>query len=177
MSIIDNLKNELVLKDKEIYKLKDELNQKNYKIEILEKKITELELMNQKNNNNNIDTNSNELQKLYSEIEEKEKNIEKLINQLLGSIKHFDLKFGDEIIVINFISSDSKINFPIVFKNSLINYEDVKNVSKKNLDFGENGDGNDIIYLGNGLKIKKFKTKSENSFDGYGITIIKKNLY
>ena len=128
--------------------------------------------MNRNKNINVINNNSNELRVLYAKLEEKEKKIELLNNQLIGSIKYDDIKPDDKIIAINFTSGDSKINFPIICKSSTIFAEVERTLYKKYPDFGEN-DGDDILFLGNGSKIKRIKTMAENGFSGYAITMRK----
>ena len=128
--------------------------------------------MNRNKNINVINNNSNELRVLYAKLEEKEKKIELLNNQLIGSIKYDDIKSDDKIIAINFTSGDSKINFPIICKSSTIFAEVERTLYKKYPDFGEN-DGDDILFLGNGSKIKRIKTMAENGFSGYAITMRK----
>ena len=80
-------------------------------IKNLEQKINEL---NRPANINNDD----ELLKLYCKLGEKEKEIENLNNQLIGSIKYDDLKKDDKLIAVNFTSADQKINFSIICKAS-----------------------------------------------------------
>ena len=173
---IDNLKRELNLRSTENSNLKSELDKKNSKIEILEKKITELESKgNQINNINIINNNCNELQELYKKLEEKDKKIEFLNNELIGSIKFDDLKFDDKLIIVNFTSRDSKINFPIICKTDTVFEEIEKIFYKKYPDFGKN-DGAGNLFLGKGSKIKKSKTMAENGFQGYGITVMKRSF-
>ena len=131
--------------------------------------------MNKGNNFNVINSNSNELQVLYAKLEEKDKKIELLNNQLIGSIKYDDIKFDDKLIALNFTSADSKINFPIICKSSSLFAEAERILYKKYPDFGEN-DGEDILFLGNGSKIKRTKTMAENGFNGYAITVMKRDL-
>ena len=113
------------------------------------------------------------MQELYAKLQEKNK-IEQLNNQLIGIIKYDNLKYEDKLIAINFTSSDSKINFPILCKTSTKFSEIEETLYKKYPDYGEN-DGDDILFLGNGSKIKRYKTMAENGFPGYGITIKKRD--
>ena len=154
-------------------KIKDE------QIKNLEKKLNELTLQNKRNNNNdNIinNNNSNDLQKLFAKLEEKEKEIDRLNDQLIGSIKYDDVKIGDKLIAVNLVSGDQKINFPIVCKPST-KFSDVEWILyKKYPEYAEN-DGEDNLFLANGIKMKRFKTMGENGFNGYCITLMKNNNF
>ena len=152
------------------------MNKKNSKIDVLVKRIAELEsIENNKNNNNNTNNYNNELKELYLKLEEKEKKIEHLNNQLIGSIKYDDLKFGDKLIAINFTSSDSKINFPVICKVNTVFAEVERILYKKYPDFGKNY-GEDNLFLANGNKMRGFMTMAENGFPSYSITVMKRDL-
>ena len=162
------MKNELTLKINEISNLKSELEQKNAKIEALEKKITEL------NSTDNQKNKNNELEELCTKLKEKEKEIENLNSQLIGSIKYDDIKLEEKLIAVNFISSDSKTNFPILCKSTSIFSEIERILYKKYPAFAEK-EGEDNSFLANGVKMKGFKTMAENGFTGYDIMTSKNN--
>ena len=172
-----NLKRELNLKKTENSHLKTQIKKKDSKIETLEKKIAELESVgnNQINNINIINNNSDELKELYKKLEEKDKIIEFLKNQLIGCIKYDDLKFGDKLIAINFKSADLKINFPIICKADTVFAEVERILYQKYPNLGKK-DGDDVLFIGNGFKIKGFKTMAENGFPGYEIFVTKRRL-
>ena len=152
------------------------MNKKNSKIEILEKRIAELEsLGNKKNKINTINNNINELQDLYVKLDDQGKKIENLNSQLLGNIIFDDLKYVDNLIVVNITSSDSKINFPIVCKSSTIFSEIERIIYKKYPDYGKNY-GEDNLFLANGTKMRGYMTMAENGFSGYKITVMKRDL-
>ena len=142
----------------------------------MEKKLANLKsLENRSNNNYLIQKNNNDIAELNAKLKQKEKEIEHLNNQLIGSIKYKDLKLGDKIIAVNFTSSDSKINFPIICKNNSPFSEIERILYKKYPDFAEN-DGEDNFFLANGIKMRRFKTMEENGFPGYGVVVMKRNL-
>ena len=169
------MKKELDLKNKEISELKSELKEKNSKIEILERNIAKLKSIENNNNNSTTKISNDELEMLYAQLQEKKKKIEKLNDQLIGSIKYDDLKLEDKLIAINFTSSDSKINFPIICKTNSLFSEIESILYKKYPDFAEN-DGEDNLFLANGVKMKRFKSLEENGFPGYAIMVMKRDL-
>ena len=126
-------------------------------------------------NNSNDSNNKKEVQKFYRKLEEQEKKIEHLEDQLIGNIKYDDLKPDEKLLILNFKSKDKKIYYPIVCKTNTI-FSEVESIFyKKYPDYGKN-DGENTIFRFHGLKIKKFKTITEIGFRGFEITVEKKNL-
>ena len=142
----------------------------------LKKRIIELEtLVNNRNNNNyNFINDNKELQQLYAKLVEKEKEIEQLNNKLIGSIKYDDLKNGEKLIAVNFISGDQRINFPIVCKASSL-FAEVENILYLKYPEYEIDAEEDNLFLANGKKMKRIKTMADNGFPGYSITLMKSN--
>lgn len=152
----------------------NELEDKEEKIKNIEQKVMNLEKLVNSRNNYNI-YNEDELQKLYWRLEEKEKEIERLKNQLIGYIEYYDLEEEQNLIAINFTSQDQKVNFQILCKANSLFSEVESKFYKKFPEYGKN-DGDDYFFLGNGTKMQRFKTMSQNGFSGYAITIMNKNI-
>ena len=161
----------VISNNNELIDFQVKLKEKDISIKNLEQKIIELNALIQNRNNINITNNNKELQKLYAKLDEKDKEIENLNNQLIGSIKYDDIKKGDNLIAINFTSCDQKINFPIICKANSLFAEVELSLYKKYPEYGTI-DEDDKFFLGNGVKIKRLKTLSQNGFPGYAITLM-----
>ena len=145
-------------------------------IKKLEKRIIDLEILenNRNNNNYNFINVNKELQQLYVKLDEKEKEIEHLNNQLLGSIKYDDIKNGEKLIAVNFISGDQRIEYPIICKTSSLFAEVESTLYKKYPEYGVDF-GDDNLFLANGEKVRRIRTMADNGFPAYTITLMKNN--
>ena len=170
---ITSLQDQLARKFEENQNLKKELNKKNDIISVLMEKNSKLQkLLNDKKNNTNINLNDPEYKEIISKLLEKEKEIENLKYQLLGTIKYDAINIDEKLIAINFTSGDQIINFPIICKTNCQFIDLEKKLYQKYPEYAGN-DGKDNLFLGNGTQINRFKTMAENGFPGYAITVMK----
>ena len=102
------------------------------------------------------DKNLDKITELNNVIEEKEKNIEKLKNKLLRF--PFELSTGERLLSIIFTSSDRRILYSIICKNTdnFIKIED--ELYEQFPEYKKY----DIYFLHNGRKVNRFKTLESN---------------
>jgi DNA repair exonuclease SbcCD ATPase subunit len=136
--------------------LKDKLNNVEETIKKYESKIEELNIIINKKNNK-IESLENEINKLKAEIERKNNPF----NQTFYT--------RDQMIALNFISSDDRIKYaiPCLIKDLFVDVE--KKIYEKFPQYREENH----IFLSDGNIIKKFKTVGENKLQS-GIPIIMK---
>jgi len=136
--------------------LKGKLNDVEETIKKYESKIEELNLIINKKNNK-IESLENEINKLKAEIERKNNPF----NQTFYT--------RDQMIALNFISSDDRIKYaiPCLLKDLFVDVE--KKIYEKFPQYREENH----IFLSDGNIIKKFKTVGENKLQS-GIPIIMK---
>ena len=77
------------------------------------------------------------------------------------------------MIIVNFQSTDQKINCPILCKSSSKFNNVVTDFLNKCPEYAEN-DGDDLMFMGNGKKIIKMKSMKENGFNDYNILVYKR---
>ena len=172
---LNNEKNNKIISDNNEMQLNAKIKEKEDEIKNFGKRLTEIEaLLNSKNNNNNFTNDNKELQKLFAKLDEKEKEIESLNDQLIGSIKYDDIKNDDKLIVVNFTSLDNKINFPIICKASSLFAEAEYKLYKKYPEYLINAE-EDNYFLANGKKMGRIRTMIDNGFSGYTVTLMKNN--
>ena len=157
-------------KDNEILNLKNELNKANKIIENQKTKISDLQ--NQLNNLNNIINNNNISIEKYKNIiiqKNEELNILKSNNNFNNNIQNKELFSLDQIMSINFISTDENIHFsvPCISSNTFAEIEE--KLYQQYPDYRETNNK----FLINGKEISRLKTIGENKIkNGLPVTMI-----
>ena len=172
---IDNLKNELVLKNAEISELKQSLNQKNNKIKKLNNKINELQRL------NNQLTQQNEMaQNMTANINPWDNNqiiqsfVQLIKTNQIGLVGCESLNLGEKLIVVNITSGDSSINFPVICKADT-EFKDIERKLYQKYPEYKKNDDKDNVFLDNGQQINRLETMAQNGFKDYSITLMKKD--
>ena len=151
----------------EISKLKIELKQAN---EIIEKQKLKISyLKNQLNNSNNININNTILiQSLQNIIKQKEQELIQLKSKNI-SFREKELFRMDQIMTVNFISTDSKVHFAV----SCINNNTFAEIEEKLYQqFPEYRETNNR-FLAQGREVLRFKTIAENKIgNGLPVTMV-----
>ena len=137
---IDNLKEEIIKKDKIIEKQK-------YKINELENKLKSFNI------------NLNKLQSLEYLIKEKDKEINKLKKQLENNKINTNIGYDKYVKCVNFISQDQKINYAIPCSGNSIFAQIEELLYQEYPEYRETNN----IFLANGKEILRFKTIDENN--------------
>ena len=156
------------LKDK-IIELEKLLNEEKFKNNKLEEKLKKLEEEFKKLNNldKNLDNNINSKESLMKIILEKDKEINELKIKL--SRFPFELKEGEKLMTVNFISADQKVqHYSVICKNT-----DTFNVLEKKLyeDYKEFYETENYFTF-NGKKIHKLKNLDENNIKNNDIIML-----
>ena len=156
------------LKDK-IIELEKILNEEKVKNNKLEEKLKKLDEEFKKLNNleKNLDNNINSKESLMKIILEKDKEINKLKIKL--SRFPFELKEGEKLMTVNFISADQKVqHYSLICKNT-----DTFNVLEKKLyeDYKEFYETENYFTF-NGNKIHKLKSLDENNIRNNDIIML-----
>ena len=163
---IKNIKNEIDYKNIEIKNLKNELNKANKIIE--QQKITINDLQNQLNNINN----NNSIVLLKNIINQKDEEINKLkieLNNKNNISQNKELISIDQMMCINFISTDKKVHYsiPCIPNNIFAEVEE-----KLYKEFPEYRETNNQ-FLANGKEILRFKTINDNKIgNDFPVTMI-----
>jgi len=100
--------------------------------------------------------NLNKITELYNEIEEKDKSIEKLKNKLLRF--PFELSTGERLLSIIFTSSDRRILYSIICKNT----DEFLKIEDELYEQFPEYKKYDSYFLHNGKKVNRFKTLENN---------------
>ena len=146
--------------------LKNEL-QKSKKV-IEDQKVIINNLQNQLNNEKNINFNNmNLIQSLQNLIKEKEQELTKLINQFQNNNLNKSRYGRDEMMCVNFISLDQKIQYAIPCTGDDIFAEIEEKLYKKFPQYRETNN----YFLSNGKQILRFKTISQNNIGGFPVVM------
>ena len=129
------------------------------------KKITELENENQilKNNSNN-NSNLSKIIQLMEEIKKKDKEITEIKSRY-----PFEIKEGEKLMSIIFISVDQKIHHSVICKNTDI-FAKIEN--KLYDDMPEYRDTNNFFMIGSRV-INKYRSLEENNIHNSDIILLK----
>ena len=150
------------IKDREIEKLRNELAKAHKKIKQQKIKINNLE------NELNKYQNNNSLQNI---IKQKELEIENLKLQLKNNnIKEENKLFRfDDIQIVNFISTDSKVHFAIKCVKNDTFAEIEEKLYREYPEYRETNN----MFLANGKQILRFKTIEQNNIgNGLPVTLV-----
>jgi len=167
---LENLNKEL---NKNIDKLKNELNEEKIKNKNLDEKIKELQnLLNKEKNNNilmekmeNMEPDKGKMMKLMEEIMEKDKELKEI-----KSRRPIELLPGEKLMTIIFTSEDQNIHYALICKNTdKFSYVEQKLYEKYNEYINSE---NYFLFKGN--KISRFKSIEENGIDNSGVIILNK---
>ena len=146
--------------------LENEL-QKSKKV-IEDQKVIINNLQNQINNEKNINFNNmNLIQSLQNLIKEKEQELTKLINQFQNNNLNKSRYGRDEMMCVNFISLDQKIQYAIPCTGDDIFAEIEEKLYKKFPQYRETNN----YFLSNGKQILRFKTISQNNIGGFPVVM------
>ena len=150
---IDNLKNELI-KAKNI---------------IEQQKLTINELQNKLNNcNNTINNLNNDINNYKNIISKKELELNNIKSQLNNNIPKNKFDF-DDIMCVNFISSDQNVHFAVSCLKTNTFAEIEEKLYKQYPQYRETNNN----FLANGTQVLRFKTIAENKIgDGLQVTLI-----
>ena len=163
--MVNNNENILQSNNDEINKLKNELAKANKIIE--QQKLTISELQNYLNNYNNIINNLNKNINNYKNIiSEKDIELNNYKSQLNNNIiPNNNVNFND-IMCVNFISSDKNVQFsiPCIKTNTFAEIEE--KLYKQYPQYRETNN----TFLANGIQVLRFKTIDENKI-GNGLPV------
>ena len=166
-----NNNNIFISRDKEIQDLKNELYQANKIIE--EQKIQIKDLQNQLNNINI--NNYNSIQSFIKIINQKDEELNKLKlvlnnnNYCSNNLKNKEIVYKEEIMSVNFISTDQNIHFsiPCTFNDIFAEIEE-----KLYRQFPKYRETNNH-FLANGQEVLRFKTIGQNKIgNGLPVTMV-----
>jgi len=147
--------------------LKDELVKANKVIE--QQKLTINDLQNKLNNYNNIINNlNNDINNYRNIISKKDLELNNYKSQLNNNIPNNNVNFND-IMSVNFISSDQNVHFsiPCLKTNTFAEVEE-----KLYKEFPQYRETNNN-FLANGMQVLRFKTIAENKIgSGYPVTLM-----
>ena len=102
---------------------------------------------------------------LYNKLNEKEKELKEI-----KSILPFDLKDGEKLMKVKFISDDKKIHFPVICKNT----DKVSRLEQLIYDeYPEYFESQNINYFVNEQKINIFKSLEDNKINNNSTIKIK----
>ena len=163
---IFSLENELQLEKNKNISLNDKVNQLNIELNNQLKKYNDLTNNTQNQSLQNINMNYSK-ESLYQTILEKDKEIKELRIKL--SRFPFELKEGEKLMTVNFISADQKVqHYSLICKNT-----DTFNVLEKKLyeDYKEFYETENYFTF-NGNKIHKLKSLDENNIRNNDIIML-----
>jgi len=147
--------------------LKDELVKANKVIE--QQKLTINDLQNKLNNyNNTINNLNNDINNYRNIISKKDLELNNYKSQLNNNIPNNNVNFND-IMSVNFISSDQNVHFsiPCLKTNTFAEVEE-----KLYKEFPQYRETNNN-FLANGMQVLRFKTIAENKIgSGYPVTLM-----
>ena len=152
----------------EINKLKNELTKANKVIE--QQKLTIIELQNKLNNyNNTINNLNNDINNYRNIISKKDLELNNYKSQLNNTnIQNTKYNFND-IMSVNFISSDQTVHFSIPCLKTNTFAEVEEKLYKQYPKYRETNN----TFLANGMQVLRFKTIDENKIgNGLPVTLI-----
>ena len=137
--------------NKEISKKNNQINEQKIKIEELNNRISTL-----------TESNNN-LKKFFEFIDKKEKDIYTLQSKI-----PIQLKDGEKLMSVIFISTDEFIHYPIICKNNQI-FNVLENLLYEK--YPEYKESENLFFV-NGRKINKLKTIEENNIKNGNIIVM-----
>ena len=171
--------------NKEIEELNNTIIQLNNKISELSKKNSKFEkeikrLADEKTdliNKNKALSENNKLSNIKKGNDQKDEMLFSLMKKLenkdneinkLKSVIPFELKEGEELLTVIFVSVDQKVHYSFICKNSEI----FSMVEKRLYEVYPNYEEEDNYFLVNGNKIKKTKTLEENKIKNSDVIMV-----
>ena len=163
----NNNQNTLTSNNNEIDNLKNELTKARKIIE--QQKLTINDLQNKLNNSNNIINNlNNEINNYKNIISKKDLELNNIKSQLNNNIPNNNVNFND-IMCVNFISSDKNVHFAISCLKTNTFAEIEEKLYKQYPQYRETNNN----FLANGTQVLRFKTIAENNIgNGLPVTLI-----
>ena len=163
----NNNQNTLTSNNNEIDNLKNELTKARKIIE--QQKLTINELQNKLNNSNNIINNlNNEINNYKNIISKKDLELNNIKSQLNNNIPNNNVNFND-IMCVNFISSDQNVHFAASCLKTNTFAEIEEKLYKQYPQYRETNNN----FLANGTQVLRFKTIAENNIgNGLPVTLI-----
>ena len=163
----NNNQNTLASNNNEINNLKNELTKARKIIE--QQKLTINELQNKLNNSNNIINNlNNEINNYKNIISKKDLELNNIKSQLNNNIPNNNVNFND-IMCVNFISSDQNVHFAASCLKTNTFAEIEEKLYKQYPQYRETNNN----FLANGTQVLRFKTIAENNIgNGLPVTLI-----
>ena len=163
----NNNQNTLASNNNEINNLKNELTKARKIIE--QQKLTINELQNKLNNSNNIINNlNNEINNYKNIISKKDLELNNIKSQLNNNIPKNKFYF-DDIMCVNFISSDQNVHFAVSCLKTNTFAEIEEKLYKQYPQYRETNNN----FLANGTQVLRFKTIAENNIgNGLPVTLI-----
>ena len=163
----NNNQNTLTSNNNEINNLKNELTKARKIIE--QQKLTINELQNKLNNSNNIINNlNNEINNYKNIISKKDLELNNIKSQLNNNIPNNNVNFND-IMCVNFISSDQNVHFAVSCLKTNTFAEIEEKLYKQYPQYRETNNN----FLANGTQVLRFKTIAENNIgNGLPVTLI-----
>ena len=163
----NNNQNTLTSNNNEINNLKNELTKARKIIE--QQKLTINDLQNKLNNSNNIINNlNNEINNYKNIISKKDLELNNIKSQLNNNIPNNNVNFND-IMCVNFISSDQNVHFAASCLKTNTFAEIEEKLYKQYPQYRETNNN----FLANGTQVLRFKTIAENNIgNGLPVTLI-----
>ena len=163
----NNNQNTLASNNNEINNLQNELTKARKIIE--QQKLTINELQNKLNNSNNIINNlNNEINNYKNIISKKDLELNNIKSQLNNNIPNNNVNFND-IMCVNFISSDQNVHFAASCLKTNTFAEIEEKLYKQYPQYRETNNN----FLANGTQVLRFKTIAENNIgNGLPVTLI-----
>ena len=163
----NNNQNTLASNNNEINNLKNELTKARKIIE--QQKLTINDLQNKLNNSNNIINNlNNEINNYKNIISKKDLELNNIKSQLNNNIPNNNVNFND-IMCVNFISSDQNVHFAASCLKTNTFAEIEEKLYKQYPQYRETNNN----FLANGTQVLRFKTIAENNIgNGLPVTLI-----
>ena len=160
----NNNQNTLASNNNEINNLKNELTKARKIIE--QQKLTINELQNKLNNSNNIINNlNNEINNYKNIISKKDLELNNIKSQLNNNIPNNNVNFND-IMCVNFISSDQNVHFAASCLKTNTFAEIEEKLYKQYPQYRETNN----TFIANGTQVLRFKTIDENKI-GNGLPV------
>ena len=152
----NNNQNTLASNNNEINNLKNELTKARKIIE--QQKLTINDLQNKLNNSNNIINNlNNEINNYKNIISKKDLELNNIKSQLNNNIPNNNVNFND-IMCVNFISSDQNVHFTASCLKTNTFAEIEEKLYKQYPQYRETNNN----FFANGTEVLRFKTIAEN---------------
>ena len=163
----NNNQNTLASNNNEINNLQNELTKARKIIE--QQKLTINDLQNKLNNSNNIINNlNNEINNYKNIISKKDLELNNIKSQLNNNIPNNNVNFND-IMCVNFISSDQNVHFAASCLKTNTFAEIEEKLYKQYPQYRETNNN----FLANGTQVLRFKTIAENNIgNGLPVTLI-----